>query len=75
MTVNGYKLFKSSGKAGGLPILITSRRYFPLEQANAFLWSTDLPLKNGKFSRPLRNADDARVRADPVTLDDILCLE
>jgi hypothetical protein len=30
---------------------------------------------NGKFSRPPRNADDAHVRAGPVKLDDILCLE
>jgi hypothetical protein len=46
-----------------------------LEQANAFLWSTYLPLMNSTFSRPPGNTDDAHVRADSVTLDDILCLE
>jgi hypothetical protein len=46
-----------------------------LEQANAFLWSTYLPLMNGKFSRPPGHAGDAHVRADSGILDDVLCLE
>jgi hypothetical protein len=46
-----------------------------LEQANAFLEATYLPLMNNKFSHPPGNADDAHVRADSVMLDDIFCLE
>ena len=43
-----------------------------LEEANTFLLETYLPLMNGKFSRPPKNADNAHVRLGAVTLDDIL---
>jgi hypothetical protein len=46
-----------------------------IEQANRFLGETYLSKMNGKFSRPVKNSDDAHVHPGTVKLDDILCME